>query len=90
MTAVRLKNRLPAFPRLLGMELTATELDRVAGTLEVREEVTNGTGAIHGGALMSFADTLGAILKYQDDIQKIQGSEAKKLLDEVKKGLVFA
>ncbi|MBU9696411.1 MoxR family ATPase [Rhodobacteraceae bacterium HSP-20] len=36
------------------------------------------------------ADTLGAILKYQDDIQKIQGSEAKKLLDEVKKGLVFA
>ena len=28
------------------------------------------------------ADTLGAILKYQDDIQKIQGSEAKKLLEE--------
>ena len=61
MTAIRLKNRLPAFPRLLGMELTATELDRVAATLEVREEVTNGTGAIHGGALMAFADTLGAI-----------------------------
>jgi len=36
------------------------------------------------------ADTLGAILKYQDDIQKLQGSEAKRLLDEVKKGLVFA
>jgi MoxR-like ATPase len=36
------------------------------------------------------ADTLGAILKYQDDIQKIQGSEAKKLLDEVRQGLVFA
>ncbi len=34
------------------------------------------------------ADTLGAILKYQDDIQKIQGSEAKKILDEVRKGLV--
>jgi len=33
------------------------------------------------------ADTLGAILKYQDDIQKIQGSEAKKILDEVRKGL---
>lgn len=33
------------------------------------------------------ADTLGAILKYQDDIQKIQGSEAKRLLDEVRKGL---
>jgi MoxR-like ATPase len=30
------------------------------------------------------ADTIGAILKYQDDIQKLQGSEAKRLLDEVR------
>lgn len=29
------------------------------------------------------ADTLGAILKYQDDIAKIQGSEAKKILDQL-------
>ncbi|WP_245749440.1 AAA family ATPase [Gemmobacter aquatilis] len=36
------------------------------------------------------ADTLGAILKYQDDIQKIQGSEAKRLLDEVRKDLAPA
>ncbi len=36
------------------------------------------------------ADTLGAILKYQDDIQKLQGSEAKRLLDEVKKELAPA
>ncbi|NJM82814.1 MAG: MoxR family ATPase [Tabrizicola sp.] len=34
------------------------------------------------------ADTLGAILKYQDDIQKIQGSEARRLLDEVRAELV--
>ena len=33
------------------------------------------------------ADTLGAILKYQDDIQKLQGSEAKRILDEVRKEL---
>ena len=33
------------------------------------------------------ADTLGAILKYQDDIQKLQGLEARKILDEVRKGL---
>ena len=33
------------------------------------------------------ADTLGAILKYQDDIQKLQGSEAKRILDEVKASL---
>jgi MoxR-like ATPase len=36
------------------------------------------------------ADTLGAILKYQDDIQKIQGSEAKRLLDEIRKEAVPA
>ncbi|MEP0961867.1 MAG: MoxR family ATPase [Roseobacter sp.] len=30
------------------------------------------------------ADTLGAVLKYQDDIQKLQGSEAKRILDEAK------
>ncbi|MFZ7089779.1 AAA family ATPase [Primorskyibacter sp. 2E233] len=33
------------------------------------------------------SDTLGAILKYQDDIAKLQGSEAKRILDEVKSSL---
>lgn len=36
------------------------------------------------------ADTLGAILKYQDDIQKIEGSAAKKILDDVRKDLEHA
>lgn len=36
------------------------------------------------------ADTLGAILKYQDDIQKLQGSEAKRILDEAKASLAPA
>jgi MoxR-like ATPase len=30
------------------------------------------------------SDTLGVLLKYQDDIQKMQGSEIKAILDEVK------
>ncbi|THH38875.1 MoxR family ATPase [Aliishimia ponticola] len=33
------------------------------------------------------ADTVGAILKYQDDIQKLQGSEAKRLLEEAQAAL---
>ncbi len=33
------------------------------------------------------ADTLGAILKYQDDIAKLQGSEAKRILDEARASL---
>ena len=36
------------------------------------------------------ADTLGAILKYQDDIQKIEGSEARRLLTEVRAELAPA
>lgn len=33
------------------------------------------------------ADTVGAILKYQDDIQRLQGSAAARLLDEARAGL---
>ncbi len=36
------------------------------------------------------ADTLGAILKYQDDIGRLQGSEARRLLDEVRRELAPA
>jgi MoxR-like ATPase len=32
----------------------------------------------------TIADTLGAVLKYQDDIAKLEGSEAKRLLDEAR------
>ncbi|MEL6233245.1 MAG: MoxR family ATPase [Pseudomonadota bacterium] len=33
------------------------------------------------------ADTIGALLKYQDDIAKLQGSEAKRILDAAKTSL---
>ena len=36
------------------------------------------------------ADTIGAILKYQDDIQRLAGSEAARLLDESRKALDLA
>jgi MoxR-like ATPase len=36
------------------------------------------------------SDTLGVLLKYQDDIQKMQGSRIKALLDEVKQQAVNA
>lgn len=35
-------------------------------------------------------DTLGMLLKYQDDIQKIRGSEASRILDEVKQEMARA
>ncbi|RBI83378.1 MoxR family ATPase [Rhodosalinus halophilus] len=36
------------------------------------------------------ADTLGAILKYQDDIARLQGSEAARLLEEARAGMAPA
>ncbi|MGR3564060.1 MAG: AAA family ATPase [Heliomarina sp.] len=36
------------------------------------------------------SDTLGAILKYQDDIRKLQGSEAKRILDQARASLAPA
>ncbi|MCL5779078.1 MoxR family ATPase [Limibaculum sp. FT325] len=38
----------------------------------------------------TISDTLGALLKYQDDIARFQGSEAKRLLDQVKAGVAGA
>jgi len=36
------------------------------------------------------SNTLGILLKYQDDIQKLQGGEAKRILDEVRQELAAA
>lgn len=38
----------------------------------------------------TIADTLGTLLKYQDDIARIQGSEGQKVLSEVKAALLAA
>ena len=35
----------------------------------------------------SISDSLGALLKYQDDIAKLQGSEATRILDEARQDL---
>ena len=48
------------FPQLLGMEFTVAEKDRVVARLMVRDDLCTVPGILHGGALMAFADTLGA------------------------------
>ena len=57
----RLKNRLPPYPSHLGMVLTSVEKDRLVAEFTVREDLSNGLNTAHGGALMTLADTLGAI-----------------------------
>ena len=44
----------------LGIRFVQTEKDRVVAELEVRPELLTTTGALHGGTLMAFADTIGA------------------------------
>jgi MoxR-like ATPase len=87
-----LKSRLPDAPAKLTREVVAfvqairkEELFKAPGVAETLD---------WAGALVELdavaldaahiTDTLGALLKYQDDIQKMQGSRAKALLDEVK------
>ena len=51
----------PPFAQLLGIELTTVTPDRVVATLNVRGELCTIPAVLHGGAIMAFADTLGAI-----------------------------
>ena len=50
----------PFFPGLLGMKLVEASADRVVAEIEVRDDLRTVPGVMHGGALMAFADTLGA------------------------------
>jgi uncharacterized protein (TIGR00369 family) len=49
------------FPDLMGLQLTEVTPEKVVGTLEVRPDLCTTGGILHGGALMAFADTLGAV-----------------------------
>jgi uncharacterized protein (TIGR00369 family) len=57
----KLQSRLPGLPRFLGMRITEATRERLVADFTVEEVHCNGTGFAHGGALMAFADTLGAI-----------------------------
>ena len=52
--------RLP-FAAEMGVELVETEKSRIVARLLVRQALTTGGHILHGGAIMAFADSLGAI-----------------------------
>ena len=49
------------FPDHLGIEMVEATQERVVATLAVRKEVCTVGDSLHGGAIMAFADTLGAV-----------------------------
>ncbi|MGE0767414.1 MAG: PaaI family thioesterase, partial [Hyphomicrobiaceae bacterium] len=57
----KLRPHVPPFMQMLGVELVSATLDRIEARLAVRDDMGNGSGILHGGVYMSFADYLGAI-----------------------------
>ena len=47
--------------KLLGIEIVRLTPEEVAGRLPVREDLCTRRSVLHGGAIMAFADTLGAV-----------------------------
>ena len=53
--------RLPAFAEHVGIEIVAADKSRVVGRIKLGPQHSNGRDRVHGGAIMTLADTLGAV-----------------------------
>ena len=61
MTPLELINSIPLpFAKLMGVTFTEAALDKVVATMAVREVLCTVGHAIHGGAVMALADSVGA------------------------------
>jgi 1,4-dihydroxy-2-naphthoyl-CoA hydrolase len=49
------------FAKMLGVDIEEASKEKIRGRLVVREDLCTSGGILHGGAIMSFADSLGAI-----------------------------
>jgi uncharacterized protein (TIGR00369 family) len=56
----RLRELQLPFAELLGITFVSADKERVVAELVVRPELCTGPAVMHGGAIMAFADTLGA------------------------------
>ncbi len=54
------ETKLP-FAELLGIELVSASPERIVAEMTVREDLCTIPAVLHGGAIMAFADTLGAM-----------------------------
>ena len=62
MNAATIQERMKGLlPDLLGIQLSEVSQERVLATLAVRQQLCTVGDALHGGAIMAFADTLGAV-----------------------------
>ncbi len=49
------------FSKLMGVQIIQADKSRIEGELTVRSDLCTAGGILHGGAIMAFADALGAI-----------------------------
>ena len=56
----RPRYRLPAFAEHVGVEVLEASVERVVGRIVLGPQHSNGRDRVHGGAIMTLADTLGA------------------------------
>jgi uncharacterized protein (TIGR00369 family) len=61
MTLEELQRLMPGLPQLLGLRVVRAEPELVVAELTVRPEICTLGDTIHGGAIMAFADTVGAM-----------------------------
>ena len=83
--AERLSNELVRFVQKL-RKVDLFKAPGVAETIDWAHALTQLDCSSLDPSLLN--DTLGALLKYQDDIEKIQGSEAARILNEVRTDLI--
>ena len=57
----------PLFPGLMGVRLDEVTPERVVASLEVRPDLCTTGEILHGGAIMAFADTLGAVQRFNEE-----------------------
>jgi len=59
-TLTRIKEQRLPFAELLGIEFVSAAPDKIVAEMTVREDLCTRPAVLHGGAVMAFADTLGA------------------------------
>ncbi len=57
----RLREEPLPFAALLGIEIVSAAPDKIVAEMSVRGELCTRPDVLHGGAIMAFADTLGAL-----------------------------
>jgi 1,4-dihydroxy-2-naphthoyl-CoA hydrolase len=60
-TLARINETKLPFAELLGIEVVSASPDKIVAEMTVREELCTIPAVLHGGAIMAFADTLGAM-----------------------------